>query len=361
LVDGTTLSFPDTPANQAAWPQPRSQAPGLGFPLCRLVAITCLGTGALLNATLGPYRGKGADERTLLRSMLDTLDRGDIVLGDALYATYFLLCSLTARGIDAVFEQHGRRRRNTDFRRGQRLGTRDHLIRLEKPKRRPAWMSEADYASAPDSLVVRETRCGGKTLMSTFTDAKTVSAKALKMLYRERWQVEVSLRHIKTTLGMETLSCKSPVMAEKEAWIYLLAYNLIRLMMAQAASLAEKTPSQISFKHTLQLFIAWRQRSPDKTMATRALFVLIAQQTVGNRAGRIEPRAVKRRPKQYPLLRQPRPSRASLSENTAIQERLSKCHSALTPFPRTPFPRERRPHRHPLGTRSSRSRQGHVA
>jgi len=129
-LDGTTVAMPDTPANPAAYPQPRSQKSGLGFPLCRLVGLVCLGSGALLNAAIGRYRGKGGDEQTLLRSILDTLARGDLLLGDAFYATYFLLCTLRERGIDAVFEQHGARQRTTDFRRSKRLGVRDHLIVL---------------------------------------------------------------------------------------------------------------------------------------------------------------------------------------------------------------------------------------
>jgi hypothetical protein len=306
LVDGTTVSLPDTLANQDAYPQPRSQRPGLGFPLCRVVGVLCLASGTLLNAAIGPYRGKGADEQTLLRSILDTLDRDDIVLGDAFYSTYFLLCALQAKGVDAVFEQHGARQRSTDFRRGQRLGPRDHLIRLEKPKQKPEWMSAAEYARAPDSLTVRETRTGGKTLVSTLVDPKAVSKTDLKLLYKSRWHVELDLRQIKTALGMDTLSCKTPSMAEKEVWVYLLAYNLIRLMMAQAAALADTTPRQLSFKHTLQLFVAWRQQRPGGNDDWTGLFVLIAQQPAGHRPGRIEPRAVKRRPKPFPLLRKPR-------------------------------------------------------
>jgi hypothetical protein len=136
LVDGTTVALPDTQQNQSIYPQPGSQQSGLGFPLCRLVGIICLGSGAVLNAALGPCQGKGSDEQTLLRSMLETLESGDILLGDAFYATYFLLCQLQQLGVDAVFEQQGSRRRSTDFRRGQRLGQRDHLIELHKPKRK---------------------------------------------------------------------------------------------------------------------------------------------------------------------------------------------------------------------------------
>lgn len=308
LVDGTTLRLPDTPANQAAYPQPRSQKPGLGFPLCRMVGLVCLGSGALLNAAIGHYRGKGGDEQSLLRSILDTLERGDLLLGDAFYATYFLLCTLRERGIDAVFEQHGSRQRTTDFRRGQRLGARDHLIVLPKPLLKPDWMSQADYDRAPQSLKVRELRTGGKTLVTTFTCPKHTTKTALKSLYRSRWHVELDLRNIKTTLGMEQLSCQTPAMAIKEIWVYLLAYNLIRLMMAQAALLAHCQPRQFSFKHAVQVWIAWTQHAQgiDHDDKLYGLFVLIAQQRVGDRPGRIEPRAIKRRGKPYPLLTETR-------------------------------------------------------
>jgi hypothetical protein len=308
LVDGTTVVMPDTPANQAAYPQPRSQKPGLGFPLCRMVALMCLGSGAVLQAAIGPYRGKGGDEQSLLRSILDTLERGDVLLGDAFYATYFLLCALRERSIDAVFEQHGARQRTTDFRRGQRLGVRDHLIVLPKPVVKPDWMSETDYQQAPDTLTVRELRTGGKTLVTTLLCPKQTDKSALQSLFRDRWHIELDLRNIKTTLGMERLSCQTPAMAIKEIWVYLLAYNLIRLMMAQAALLAHRLPRQLSFKHTVQIWIAWTQHAnrindDDKLYH---LFVLIAQQRVGDRPGRIEPRALKRRPKPYPLLTKPR-------------------------------------------------------
>jgi hypothetical protein len=308
LVDGTTVAMPDTPANQAVYTQPGSQRPGLGFPLCRMVGIVCLGSGAVLNAAVGRYQGKGGDEQSLLRSLLDTLQGGDLLVGDAFFATYFLLCALRERGIDAVFEQHGSRQRTTDFRRGQRLATRDHLIVLQKPVIKPDWMSQADYRKAPDALTVRELRTGGKTLVTTLLCPNTTSKSDLKLLYRERWHVELDLRNIKTTLGMEMLSCRHPAMAIKEIWIYLLAYNLIRLMTAQAALLSHRLPRELSFKHTVQIWIAWTYHgnviNHDDT--PYALFALIAQQRVGQRPGRIEPRAIKRRPKNYPLLTKPR-------------------------------------------------------
>lgn len=307
LIDGTTVPLPDTPANQQAYPQPRSQKPGLGFPLCRLLGLMCLSSGVALNAAIGPYRGKGGDEQHLLRSVLESLVSGDVLLGDAYFATYFLLCALRERGVDGVFEQQGARRRTTDFRRGIRLGERDHLMTLTKPRLKPHWMLQHDYARAPDQLTVRELATGGKVLVTTLLCPKDTPKATLKALYRERWQVELDLRHIKTTLGMETLSCKTPQMAEKEIWVYLLAYNLIRIMMAEAALFSERLPRQLSFKHTVQLWMAWcRSATEYRDGCFEQLLIFIAQQKAGHRPGRIEPRAVKRRNKPYPLLMKPR-------------------------------------------------------
>jgi hypothetical protein len=308
LVDGTTVTMPDTLANQAIYPQSRSQKPGLGFPICRMVGIVCLASGAVLHAATGRYHGKGSDEQTLLRAILDTLESGDVLVGDAYYATYFLFCALRERGIDAVFEQHGARQRTTDFRQGKRLGVRDHLLKLDKPVIKPDWMSKADYARAPATITVREVRAGGKTLVTTLLCPKQTPKSELKVVYQSRWHVELDLRNIKTTLGMERLSCRTPAMAIKEIWVYLLAYNLIRLMMAQAAVLSDLLPRQLSFKHAVQIWIAWLAHGncTECDEQLQGLFVLIAQQRVGDRPGRIEPRAVKRRPKPYPLLTQPR-------------------------------------------------------
>jgi len=308
LIDGTTVTMPDTPENQAVYPQQVSQKPGLGFPLCRIVAITCLSSGAVLNAAMGPYKGKGGSESTLLRRLMDTFDAGDILLGDALYGSYFLLADCQARGVDVLFEQMGARARSTDFRTGKKLGVKDHQVTLLKPKQRPYWMSPEQYVAAPASLVLREFKSGKKTLITTLLDPKINPRQALKSLYYSRWQVELDIRSIKATLGMHTLSCKTPVMAEKEMWVYLLAYNLIRLIMAESALLANVLPRTLSFKHTLQLWLAW-SRQPFSTYEPEQmskLFELVAALRVGKRPGRVEPRAVKRRPKPLPLLMVPR-------------------------------------------------------
>lgn len=307
LVDGTTMQMPDTPANQAAYPQPRTQKPGLGFPICRLSALICLSSGAILEAATGPYVGKGGGEQALLRSMLDRLQAGDVLLGDAFYATYFLLCELQRRGVDGLFEQYGARRRSTDFRRGRRLGTRDHVVEIAKPPK-PDWMSAATYAAAPEKLAVRELRVGGKTLVTTMLCARQVPKTELRALYRQRWNVELDLRNLKATLGMDMLTCKTPAMARKEIWIYLLAYNLIRRTMMRAALQARVMPRQLSFKHSLQLWLAWQKCGFDAAVEDQpTLLVLIARKRVGNRPGRMEPRAIKRRPRTLPLLNQPRP------------------------------------------------------
>lgn len=308
LVDGTTAAMPDTSENQDIYPQQVTQKPGLGFPICRIVGIVCLASGSVLNAAMGPYKGKGADEQTLLRSLMDSLEQGDLLLGDAYFASYFLLAELQTRGIDAVFEQQGSRKKSTDFRKGESLGTKDHLITYEKPRKKPDWMTDECYRAAPDTLTVRELKVGKKILVTTLLCPKGTTKDALKGLYRDRWHVELDLRNIKTTLGMETFSCKSPDMVEKEMWVYLLAYNLIRLVMAQSAALTDLLPRQISFKHTLQIWQAYRQQQGmiDNDESLSILCLLIAENCVGNRPGRIEPRAVKRRPKPHPLLMKPR-------------------------------------------------------
>jgi Transposase DDE domain len=242
-----------------------------------------------------------------LREMLDSLQEGDILLGDSFYATYFLLWELIGGGVDGLFEQQGARQRSTDFSQGERLGVRDHLIVLAKPKK-PDWMRQYEYDQVPETVKVRELQAGGKILVTTFVCPKQTPKHLLKALYRCRWNIELDLRNIKTTLGMEQLRCKTPEMAIKELWVYLLAYNLIRLLMAQAALLADRIPRQLSFKHTVQIWLAWQQRGggTHDGVSIHALLILIAEPRVGLRPGRIEPRTLKRRPKPFPLLTQPR-------------------------------------------------------
>jgi len=304
LVDGTGISMPDTPENQAHYPQPSSQAAGVGFPLARVVGVICLATGALIDAAIGPHAGKGSSELGLLRRLDAAFSPGDLMLADAFYCNYFLIATLIAAGVDVLFEQNGAR--NTDFRHGTSLGRRDHLVGWPKPKTRPHWMTVQQYDEFAEELTVREVMVEGQILVTSLLDPRKVRKSELDQLYAQRWNVELDLRNIKTTLGVEVLRCLTPQMVEKELWVHLLAYNLIRLLMAQAAREAGVYPRQMSFKHTVQLWTEWTAHRVDLTADPATLFRLIAQPSVGNRPGRIEPRARKRRPKSYPWLKVPR-------------------------------------------------------
>jgi hypothetical protein len=307
LVDGTGISMPDTPENQVRYPQPSSQGEGVGFPLARLVGVICLSTGAVVNAAMGPFEGKGHGEMGLLfGELLGAFDAGDVMLADALYCSYWLVATLQAQGADVLFQQHGTR--TTDFRRGRRLGVRDHVVSWQKPKQRPHWMTPEYYDTFPDELSVREVKVDGRVLVSTMRDPRKVSKAQLAKLYVQRWHVELDFRNIKTTLGMDVLRCLTPQMVEKELWVNLLAYNLIRLLMAQAALVSGRQPRELSFKHTVQIWTQWISSRPDwKSDSQRDnLFRLIAQVRVGHRPGRLEPRARKRRPKPCPWLKVPR-------------------------------------------------------
>lgn len=300
LVDGSGISMPDTDKNQARYPQPSSQANGVGFPLARVVAVICLATGAALDAAIGAHSGKGNGELGLFRMLTAAFEPGDVMLADALYCNYFLIATLARCGVDVLFEQHGSR--ITDFRRGKRLGVRDHLVVWPKPAR-PQWMTPEEHRAFPDELQVRETKTNHQILVTTMVDHRRVGKADLAQLYARRWNVELDLRNIKTTMGMEVLHCQTPDMNEKELWAHLLAYNLIRLLMAQAASDAGVDPRSLSFKHTSQLWMQWLARG---LPASTDLFAMIAQSKVGHRPDRIEPRQRKRRPKPYPWLKKDR-------------------------------------------------------
>lgn len=314
LVDGSTVSMPDTPENQAAYPQPKSQKPGLGFPLARLAVLISFASGGLLDFALGPCKGKKTGEHALFRQMFGNLHTGDVLIADRYYCSYFLIAALINAGLDAVFEIHASRK--SDFRRGVRLGIKDHIVTWTKPVR-PDWMDQETYDAMPATVSVRETKAEGKTLISTFMDPKTVTRKDLAKLYRIRWSVEIDLKFIKQVLHMDVLRCKKPEMVRKEIGVHLLAYNLIRTVMAQAASIYGILPNTISFKGTVQALNSFRK---DILSATNdrlsklfdELLRGIAYHRIGNRPGRLEPRVVKRRPKPYPRMTQPRTS-ASLS------------------------------------------------
>ena len=308
LIDGTTVSMPDTEANQARFPQSGEQKPGLGFPLARLVAMVSLSCGTVLEWAVSACEGRQTGETALLWRLLPRLVRGDVVIMDGYYCGYFMIAALVALGVDAVMPQH--HRRHTDFRQGRPLGVRDHVVIWERPQR-PRWMDEQTYQKMPETLMLRECRAGGRTLVTTLTDARATPKPELVALYAMRWHVELDLRAIKAVMQMDVLRCQTPAMVEKEIAVHLLAYNLVRAVMAQAAVAHDTLPRRLSFKSALQLLNAFEmnlRHCPRARLARRRTQFLagIARCRLPHRPGRVEPRAVKRRPKQYALLTKPR-------------------------------------------------------
>lgn len=318
IADGSTVSMPDTPANQAAYPQPTSQQPGLGFPLTRIVVVFCLACGTVLDAALGTYAGKQTGETALLRSLTACFEPGDVLLADRFYSGYCDIAFWQQQGVDVVVRLHQRRR--CDLRRGRKLGRNDHVVTWTKPAQRPAWLDEAAYAALPATLELRELRVpiavpGFRTksvvVVTTLLDPQAYRARELADLYRQRWHAELDLRSLKATLGMDVLRCQTPAMVRQEIWAHLLAYNLIRTVMAQAAVTVGSRPRELSFKGALQTMTAFAERLLGAAPAQAEelhewLLIAIATHAVGDRPNRSEPRARKRRPKAYPLLKQPR-------------------------------------------------------
>ena len=257
LVDGSTVSMPDTPANQAAFPQADTQAEGVGFPIARIVVLLSLATAMVKDMAMGPYAGKETGETALLRELLTRLQPGDILLGDRYYCSYFMVALLQELGIDFVVRLH--QCRDFDFRRGQRLGAGDHVVRWIKPDK-PTWMDAATYARMPASIQVREVlvhvhqpgfRTESLVVVTSLTDAEQITKDDIAELYRQRWLAELDLRAIKVTMGMDVLRCQSPDMVRREIWTCLLAYNLIRQTMLEAALQSERSPRQLSFTAAL--------------------------------------------------------------------------------------------------------------
>jgi putative transposase len=318
LVDGTTATMPDTPRNQGAYPQHTAQQPGLGFPIVRMVVLLSLATAAVCGAAFGPYAGKETGESALLRSLLNDLNPGDILLGDRCYCSYFLLALASLRKVDSVARLH--QRRKTDFRRGLCVGQNDHLVTWHRPQR-PDWMDEDTYALIPKTMIVREIkvhvhepgfRVEEFIVATTLLNPRLYPMAAIAELYHYRWNAELDLRALKQSLALEPLRCKSPEMVRKELWTCWLAYNLIRKVIAQAAGHAGKSPRQISFAGAKQTLAAsWDRLSiatPTVLMNwTAVLLAAIASREVGDRPNRVEPRAIKRRPKPHKLLKIPRP------------------------------------------------------
>jgi hypothetical protein len=309
--------MPDTPANQEEYPQQPQQPPGLGFPIARVVVLLSLATAMLKDMAMGPYTGKGRGETALLRQLLGRLAPGDILLADRYYCSYFMIALLMESGLDFVTRVH--QRRAVDFRCGRRLGKDDHIIQWRLPQK-PDWMDQQTYDRMPASIEVRELRVqvaqpGFRTesfvVVTTLTDTAEYAKDDVAELYHRRWLAELDIRAIKITLGMDILRCKTPEMVRKEMWASLLAYNLIRQTLLQSAQMSGHSPRRLSFAAAMQSIAAsWLVivLSSDSVAARliETAAVNLSGHTIGDRPDRIEPRAVKRRPKPHDLLNKPR-------------------------------------------------------
>ena len=314
-VDGSTLTMPDTAANQKEYPQQPNQKPGCGFPIARVVVVFSLAVGTVLDAAIGKYEGKQTGENSLFRTLHNTLQEGDVVLADRYFSGWFDIALLKQRGVEIVVRKH--QLRATDFRTGKRLGRDDHLVCWSKPQR-PDWMSKEQYAALPDSLTMREVRIHVKqkgfrtrelVVVTTLLDQEKYPASEIAQLYRRRWQAELNLRSLKVVLQMDHLRCKTPHRVRNEFYMHMAAYNLIRHLMAAAASQAGVEPWTISFKGTLQSINNLLPLLSTGIATNRwceALLEAIATHKVGDRPDRVEPRVKKRRPKQYDLMVRPR-------------------------------------------------------
>lgn len=319
IVDGSTATMADTPANQAEYPQNRNQKPGLGFPMLRFVVLLSLAVGTALECAIGPCRGKKTGEQSLFRQMWDALESGDIVLGDRLYDAYRDIAMLKARGVDVVFGKKQSRR--CDFRSGRKLGPDDHVVVWKKPKYdKSRYESKAEWESLPDEMEMRETRVTVRrpgfltrkvVIVTTLLDGDAYSARELTDLFSERWHCELDLRSIKRALGMHHLKCKSPQMVRKELSTHLLAYNLVRVRMAQACAVHGGLPRRLSFTkaktlmHHFAPYLGTTSGAEHQRIEAELLHA-IARCRVPKRPGRKEPRAVKKRQQKYSYLTKPR-------------------------------------------------------
>lgn len=315
VVDGSGISMPDTPENQQRYPQSKRRTPGCGFPEMRIAALFSLATGVLLRCA---YGSRYVSERALFRQLWDFLEPGDVVLADRGFCSFAEFFFLGQRGVDSVMRLH--QRRTVGVRLVKRLGAGDTLVQWMKTKVCPAWLTPEQWAALPSTLAVRHIaftvdipgiRSQHITVATTLTDARHYPASAFAELYRRRWCVELYFRDIKIALGMDVLRCRTPEMVEKELAMHLIAYNLIRATMLQAAHAANKDIQRISFKGTCQALRAWMAlfaltpKSRLRRFRT-ALLHAIARAPVPARPNRTEPRAKKRRPKNYQLLNKPR-------------------------------------------------------
>jgi hypothetical protein len=316
VADGSGLSMPDTPQNQKAWPQSKKAKPSCSFPVMRIVALFCLATGVMIDLAHGAL---AVHERTLLRRLWHLLEQGDVLLADRGFGGFAEFFLLSQRGVDCVMRKNQRRKNASVI---KRFHKNDKIVEWQKSGACPKWLDQKSWDAMPESMAVREVvvhiqnpgfRPETIFVSTTLLDHLVYPEGELSQLYQRRWKAELFLRYIKITMGMDILSCKSPEMVEKEMWMYVIAYNLIRAIMVETALTHDMDCERISFKGTVSTLRQW---APAMTLLQlemeerEALYLkmlyYIAKDKLLQRPGRMEPRARKRRPKNYQLLNKPR-------------------------------------------------------
>ena len=314
LVDGFTFTMPDTPANQSAFPQLKTQKPGVGFPIARACAVLSLADACIVDVALGPYAGKETGETALLRKVLNSFKPGDVMLADRYFCSFFMLALLKARGVEVCMRLH--QLRKIDPSKVTWLGDNDCIDTWHRPEL-AKWMPPELYTTLPERLDIRivtfnvtsDNETEPLMVVSTLVDPEIYPAPAIGQLYGYRWCVELDIFSIKQMLNLDHLRCKSSEMIAREFWVTLLAYNLVRWVCAQAAYVHNKLARQMSFTIACNTLLSQWLMPPDTSIRkTLGQYQLrqIASNEVADRPGRIEPRVVKRRPKKYTLMTKPR-------------------------------------------------------
>jgi len=314
VIDASGARLPDTKPNRALYPPSSNLPAGTGFPYLRMAALFSLHSGALLAQATGSLL---TGELRLFLQLLPHLHPGDILLGDRAYGHYLVAALLQAAGVDLISTVS--RTRKVDFRRAhQRLGPNDALFRWQKGK--TVVLDAAAWAEVPKELTVRLLRvhlhrpgfrAQSFILVTTLLDPVAYPAHQLVEAYTRRWRLEMSFDDLKTTLGMESLRGQKPAQVQKELLVFLTAHNLVRWLMATAASDQGVALESISFKGALDSFRQWSQalaqcrRPRERAALWQQLLATLAADILPFRPGRTEPRAVKKRSK-YPHLTQPR-------------------------------------------------------
>lgn len=317
VADGSSISMPDTPENQERYPQPTSQKKGCGFPVMRIVVYFALSSGVILDMAKDALT---VGETALSRRLWDMLLEGDVFLADRGFCSYAEVYYLRERNVDCVLRNH--QRRSVGVKPVKQLGDGDRLVNWTKSKVRPKWLDKEAWNALPDTMLIREIkitvappgfRTENLTIVTTLLDPRLFPKEAFAQLYLWRWRAELFLRDIKISMNMDVLRCKTPGMVDKELYMHLIAYNLVRALMLQASATRNISPLRLSFKGTA---VTVRQWAPMMAAAAhygndckkmyKALLNAIARDPVPERPGRAEPRARKRRPKNYQLLTKPR-------------------------------------------------------